>query len=175
MRTIALLSGGLDSAVMLSRLSGHVHGLFVDYGQPARQRELESAYHVAQWAGIDLATFSLPLECNQLKGDDACVVPGRNLALIAAAANGSVRIGADAIAIGVTKADTAYPDCSVGFYDALRPVMECYGLGVLTPIITWDRATVHAEAVRIGLDVGLVWSCYRQGPDPCGACASCKQ
>jgi 7-cyano-7-deazaguanine synthase len=162
---------------MLSQLSRtyEVHALFVDYDQPAMRSELDAAYRVGEFFGVPLATFEMKLECEQLRGDDACVVPGRNMALLSAAANVAPRLKADAVAIGVTLADSAYPDTMPPFLDPMRACLRCYGLGLLTPLATWDRTTIAAHAMAIGLDVGLVWSCYRGGDVPCGECASCAQ
>lgn len=178
MKVIALVSGGLDSAVMISRLlqTGYdVHALFVDYGQPAMRAELAASARVTKYFGVPLATFEMRMECEQLRGSDACVVPGRNMALIAAAINVTGTIPAQAIAIGVTAADRDYPDTRAAFTTPMRQCVECYGLQFLTPLSTWGRTTVAACATSIGLEIGLAWSCYRDGNEPCRECAGCKQ
>jgi 7-cyano-7-deazaguanine synthase len=175
MGTIALVSGGLDSAVMLKQIDGPIHGLFVDYGQPAVNAELEAAYAVTKWAGVPLATFSMPLECDQLLGSDACIVPGRNLALISAAVNVTGHISADTVAIGAAAADVAYPDCSAAFISQASVCLSHYGMRLIAPLLEWDRDRVVAEAIGLGLDPDITWSCYRPGADPCGVCTSCKQ
>jgi 7-cyano-7-deazaguanine synthase len=47
---------------------------------------------------------------------------------------------------------------------------------VRTPLIAMTKAQIAAEAVRLGLDAGLSWSCYDPAPggEHCGLCDSCR-
>jgi 7-cyano-7-deazaguanine synthase len=38
------------------------------------------------------------------------------------------------------------------------------------------KADIVVEAARLGVDLGMTWSCYDPTPDgrPCGSCDSCR-
>jgi len=47
---------------------------------------------------------------------------------------------------------------------------------VHAPLIAMTKADIVREAVRLGLDPALSWSCYdpQEGGRPCGECESCR-
>jgi 7-cyano-7-deazaguanine synthase len=176
MRVLVLMSGGLDSSALAALMLQRRHetlGLFVDYGQPSAQREREAAHGVARQLGIELHESSMPLACDQLLGSDACVVPGRNLALLSAAANARGWLDFRGVGIGVTATDKAYADCAAGFIGAAGTCLQAYGLHIVAPFVFWPRQRVLEYAIGAGLRD--MWSCYRNGERPCGECASCNQ
>lgn len=81
MDTIVLLSGGIDSAACVafySQLGYRVAGVFVDYGQPARQPEEKSAAAIA-------AHYKIPLtliRCSGAQTNYAGEISGRNAFLV---------------------------------------------------------------------------------------------
>lgn len=36
-----------------------------------------------------------------------------------------------------------------------------------------DKVDIIKQAVKLGLDFNLLWSCYQSGSYPCGKCSSC--
>lgn len=200
MKTVLLLSGGLDSAALLYRLraDGHeVLPLSVDYGQ-RHHRELQAARSLAGGLRLSLAVVHAPhlapllaasaltdpgVELPRgLPADDpaqaATVVPGRNLILIALAAGYAVARDADAVAFAANASDAEiYPDCRTAFIDPLRAaVAACRPsrpLWLQAPFVRMTKAAVVAEGVRLGVPFGLTWSCYSGGERPCGACGAC--
>ena len=44
------------------------------------------------------------------------------------------------------------------------------------PLQHWGKARIVEEALRLGLDPGLSWSCYDPSPEglACGLCDSCR-
>jgi hypothetical protein len=114
MKVVLILSGGLDSSVLLARLLAdrhEVHALSVDYGQRHR-RELEAAREVAAHYGVDHRVADLsglrPLLAGSSQTDasvpvphghyaeesmKATVVPNRNMLLLGAPAPGRLAPG----------------------------------------------------------------------------------
>jgi 7-cyano-7-deazaguanine synthase len=199
MRVVVLLSGGLDSTVLLWQLHRDGHDclpLGVRYGQRHGSKELDAAARVCRRLG------GLPLRIvnamglikghSALLGDgstvpqgrsptdpaqSATVVPGRNLLLLALAVGHALGHGAEAVAIGVNADDQViYPDCRKRFLEAARATLaSCHepGLQLLTPLDHQRKQDIVSLGVSLGVPFGLTWSCYFGGDTPCTVCAAC--
>jgi 7-cyano-7-deazaguanine synthase len=200
---VVLLSGGLDSMVAagLAVESGfRLNALTIDYGQRHR-REIEAAQAIA--GRLDAARHViLPLDLRQFGGsaltDDIAVpkagigadipvtyVPARNLVFLSLTLAWAEAIGAVDIFIGVNALDySGYPDCRPEFIAAFAELAKlatkagAHGetFEVHAPLQYLGKAQIAAEAVRLGLDPGLSWSCYDPQGDglACGLCDSCR-
>lgn len=163
---LVLLSGGLDSAVA-AMVMGADRGLFVDYGQPARDRERIAAAIVADQLGIQLVVRI----CN-LPVPEGVVYPARNMVLAGMAVAEAVAQGCNRVIVGFTHADQAdFIDCRDGYLGDLNNVTIPFGVTVVAPLMLWTREKVRDYGARIK----GAWSCYTAGPVPCGRCASCQQ
>ena len=141
-RAVVLLSGGMDSAVVLAHLQGEgleCHALSFDYGQRHRV-ELDRAAEVARTLGaaghrtarIDLRAFgasALTADIAVPKGRDVehaggipvTYVPARNTIFLAHALAMAESLGARDIGIGVNAIDySGYPDCRPAFVEAFE-------------------------------------------------------
>jgi 7-cyano-7-deazaguanine synthase len=199
---IVVLSGGLDSTVCMSLAAeeGTLLALTFDYGQ-RHQIELQRAEAVARhyrcehlvvrldasrWGGSALtdAGIEVPDYHSRSAADQIPVtyVPGRNLIFLAVAMGVAEARDADAVYLGVNALDySGYPDCRPEFVAsfqrtaalALKRGIEGRPVEVRTPLIDLTKA----EIVKLGLahraPLGLSWSCYRPGPEPCGRCDAC--
>jgi 7-cyano-7-deazaguanine synthase len=139
---VVLLSGGMDSAVVLAHLRAEgfdCHALSFDYGQRHRV-ELERAAELAAVLGaashrvarIDLRVFgasALTADIAVPKGRDVehaqgipvTYVPARNTIFLAHALAMAESIGARDIGIGVNAIDySGYPDCRPTFVEAFE-------------------------------------------------------
>jgi queuosine biosynthesis protein QueC len=137
---VVLLSGGMDSAVVLAHLRHEgfdCHALSFDFGQRHRV-ELERATEVAKALGaashrvatIDLRIFgasALTADIAVPKGRDVehahdipvTYVPARNTIFLAHALAMAESLGARDLGIGVNAIDySGYPDCRPGFVEA---------------------------------------------------------
>ncbi|RED15231.1 7-cyano-7-deazaguanine synthase QueC [Parasphingopyxis lamellibrachiae] len=200
---VLLLSGGLDSMVTggLAREAGYrLFALTIDYNQRHRI-ELEAAANVAAALEVerhivmplDLSKFggsALTADIDVPKtgvGDDIPVtyVPARNTIFLSLCLGWAEAADARDIFIGVNALDySGYPDCRPDFiasFEAMANLatkagVEGDGFTVHTPLLDMSKADIAAEAVRLGLDAGISWSCYDPTPDHkhCGLCDSCR-
>lgn len=177
-RTLVLLSGGLDSAVILEglRKTGQdVAALFFNYHQAAREREEKAALLLAKRAGA----WFVRLDVDGLeRADNSDVYPGRNAVLLALAASWAEARGVPWILYGANRDDFAhFPDCRPDFVNAMNRTFEISGLAVRVdaPLIHKSKDDVVRRARELGLDLDSVWSCYTGQPTPCGECRSCRQ
>jgi 7-cyano-7-deazaguanine synthase len=200
---VVLLSGGLDSMVAagLARAAGfRLLALTVDYNQRHRI-ELEAAVNIAAMLGVD-RHIVLPLDLSRFGGsaltDDIAVpkgglgedipvtyVPARNTIFLSLCLGWAEAAGARDLFIGVNALDySGYPDCRPEFVRsfeatanlATKAGVEGERFTVHTPLIDLSKADIVREAVRLGLDAGMSWSCYDPTPDlkHCGHCDSCR-
>jgi len=201
--TIALLSGGLDSATAaaLAREAGHrVIGLSFDYGQ-RHQRELRAAAEVAQalglaehhtinvnlaaWGGSSLTDLDQPVPDQGVQAGiiPSTYVPGRNTVFIALGLSLAEAKGAQHLVLGVNAVDySGYPDCRPDYLEAFqnlanlasRSGREGHGTQLWAPLVEWSKTKIVEEALRLNVPIASTWSCYAGGEHPCGVCDSCR-
>jgi 7-cyano-7-deazaguanine synthase len=200
---IALVSGGLDSMVSAARAREEGHRLLalsIDYNQ-RHQVELAAARRIAQTLGaerhvvlpLDLRAFggsALTAEIDVPKegvGDDIPVtyVPARNTIFLSLALGWAEAAGARDIYIGVNALDySGYPDCRPEFIAgfeklaelATKAGVEGEPFHIRAPLQDMTKADIVREGMRLGLDLGMSWSCYDPAPGGlhCGLCDSCR-
>ncbi|HEX8555573.1 MAG TPA: 7-cyano-7-deazaguanine synthase QueC [Sphingomonas sp.] len=200
---VLLVSGGLDSFVAgaLAREAGfRLLALSVDYHQRHRV-ELAAARRVA--AALDVERHVvLPLDLSAFGGSaltaDIAVpkdgvqpgipvtyVPARNTIFLALCLGWAEAAGARDLFIGVNALDySGYPDCRPEFiaaFEALAELATKAGVEgepfrVRAPLQHMTKADIVREGTRLGLDLGLSWSCYDPAPGGvhCGRCDSCR-
>jgi len=202
-QAVVLLSGGLDSMVAagIAREQGFVlNALTIDYNQRHR-REIEAAREIAGKLGAARHVV-LPLDLRQFGGsaltDDIAVpktgvgddipityVPARNLVFLSLTLAWAEPLGAHDIFIGVNALDySGYPDCRpefiASFAETARLATKAGAEGspftIHTPLQYWGKARIAEEALRLGFDPAMSWSCYDPTPEglACGLCDSCR-
>jgi len=200
---VALISGGLDSMVAAGRAREagfRLAALTIDYNQRHRI-ELEAARRVAQALGVerhivmplDLTLFggsALTADIDVPKsgvgaGVPVTYVPARNAIFLALTLGLAEVVRARHIYIGVNALDySGYPDCRPEFIEAFQHMadlatqqgVEGKSMRIEAPLQHMTKAQIAQEAVRLGLDAGMSWSCYDPTPDGlhCGLCDSCR-
>ena len=200
---VVLLSGGLDSfvaAALASEAGFALNALTIDYNQRHR-REVDAAGQIARELGA-VRHIVLPLDLRQFGGSaltaDVAVpkkgvgsdipityVPARNLVFLSLALGWAEALSAEDIFIGVNALDySGYPDCRPEFIFGFEELSRLAtkggasgnGFRIHAPLQHWGKARIAQEAERLGLDLGISWSCY----DPtveglaCGLCDSCR-
>lgn len=185
----------------LAQESGYrVAALTIDYGQRHRI-ELTAAAAIVERLGIE-QHIVLPLDLRAFGGSALTAnidvpkggpqagvpityVPARNAVFLTLALAWAEVLDARAISIGVNALDySGYPDCRPEFIAAWTRMadvatqagVEGRGPKVLTPLQFLTKAEIVREAVRLGVDPDLSWSCYDPTPDgqPCRECESCR-
>jgi 7-cyano-7-deazaguanine synthase len=182
-KAVALISGGLDSAVATAcaRAEGfEVHALSVHYGQ-RHDAEIEAARAIASTLGcaghreisVDLAAFGgssltdplAPIPQDRAEGEigrgiPSTYVPARNTVLLSLALSMAEALGARDLFLGVNAVDySGYPDCRPEFlaaFEALAKVATKAG-------VEGDPFRVHApllkmtkaDIVRRGVELGV--------------------
>lgn len=182
-RAVVLLSGGLDSAVALAMTAAEGFAciaLAVEYGQRNADMEIvrarmQSGIHGARFVTVDLS--GLRLSQTGGPGVSPHYFPGRNGVLVALALSAAEAQGADRVVIGATAEDVAgFPDCRPSFFEAWREVARV-GMArapeIVVPLASLTKADVVRAALALGVDPARTWSCYGDGPLPCGACGAC--
>ena len=201
---VALVSGGLDSMVSaaLAREAGYrLLALSIDYNQRHRI-ELAAAARVAAALGaerhivlpMDLSAFggsaltatdiAVPKDGVQ-PGIPVTYVPARNTIFLSLALGWAEAAGARDLFIGVNALDySGYPDCRPEFIAAFEGLAELATKAgvegepfrIRAPLQQMTKADIVREGARLGLDMGISWSCYDPTPagDHCGRCDSCR-
>jgi 7-cyano-7-deazaguanine synthase len=112
-------------------------------------------------------------------------VPARNTIFLSLALGWAEAAGARDIYIGVNALDySGYPDCRPEFIAAFEGLAELATKAgvegdpfrIQAPLQHMTKADIVREGTRLGLDLGLSWSCYDPTPDGkhCGECDSCR-
>jgi 7-cyano-7-deazaguanine synthase len=198
-KSVILLSGGLDSATVLAiakEQGRECHALSIVYGQ-RHSIELDAARRVAEAIGVaehvvlplDLRVFGasaltsdidVPKDAVGAPGIPVTYVPARNTIFLALALGYAEAREAAEIWIGVNALDySGYPDCRPDFIAAFQRVMlEGTRSGVekgeprlIAPLQNMTKADIIRRGVALGVDYGLTHSCY--DPLPGGACGHC--
>ncbi len=178
--TLHLLSGGLDSVVMLYDLVGQghkVHALLFDYQQRHVQELIWAKHHVHR-LGLLFNTITIP----QLRGSTltdgtgSMVVPNRNAIMLSFAVNLAVSLEIEEITYACNKDDEAnFPDCRMAFVQMFNTMLRTAEIQVevLTPYISKSKAWIAAHGQQLGVRFDETWSCYAGGIDHCGECPAC--
>ena len=203
MRTIVLLSGGLDSATVLAicRAEGkECHALSFRYGQ-RHVLELAAAARIAaslgaashRVAAIDVACLSgsaltgrgeVPKGRREEEigqGIPPTYVPARNTLFVAHALALAESTGAGEIALGINALDySGYPDCRPEWLAAMREVARLgtkVGVsGAPVEIVAPLQTLNKADIIRRGVSLGVDYGLTLScyDPDPDGrACGAC--
>jgi len=201
---VALVSGGLDSFVSAAsaRADGYrLLALSVDYNQ-RHHVELAAARRIAHALGAE-RHIVLPMDLSQFGGsaltadidvpktgvDEGGIpvtyVPARNTIFLSLALGWAEASGARDLYIGVNALDySGYPDCRPEFIAgfeklaelATKAGVEGEPFRIRSPLQYMTKADIVREGTRLGLDLGLSWSCYDPAPGGmhCGLCDSCR-
>jgi 7-cyano-7-deazaguanine synthase len=186
---IHLLSGGLDSTVLLYDLldQGHKsHCILYDYGQ-RHIKELGFAEATCAKLGVTYDKIVLPPQlfersaltagAESLVGQPT-IVPNRNMVLISMAASYALSHGCTAVSCAINSDDAeVYPDCRAEFIKHLNFALRCCHtrrMEVHVPYIVRTKAKVVEIGRRLNVPLGETWSCYAGGDEPCGQCGACQ-
>lgn len=200
MKTVVVLSGGLDSTVLLHKVLAEgdlALALSIRYGQ-RHIREVDHAYAAASRLGIPHYTLDLTMLAPAFAGSaltsrdvavphghyahesmKATVVPNRNMLFLAAAGAFAISHKAERLAYGAHAGDHAiYPDCRPEFVGAMRvafTLADWHPLELYAPFINMMKTDIVREGARLGVPMEMTWSCYEGGDAHCGRCGTCVE
>lgn len=179
--------------------------LTIAYGQKAEAAELRAAEALAghynvPWRSLDLrwlgnvhgnaltrSEHSLPnLGSENLDNLEkaratakAVWVANRNGLFLNAAAVFAEAAQISRILVGFNLEEAAtFPDNSREYMDAASAALKFSTMNqvrVESYTVDWNKIQILREARKIGMPMGLVWSCYESGATPCGVCESCQR
>lgn len=201
-RAVVLVSGGMDSAVVLAiaREQGfEPYALSVRYGQ-RHTSELDAADRVSNALGaaahktvvVDLRSIGGSALTDDIDVPEAggpgipvTYVPARNTIMLSVALGWAEVLGSSDLFCGVNAVDySGYPDCRPEFiaaFDKLANVatkagVEGAGFRVHAPLLRMSKADIVREGLRLGVDFAQTVSCYQADAEgrACGHCDACR-
>lgn len=205
MRTLVLLSGGLDSGVLAAHeaQSSRVVPVYVSVGlaweaaevamierllsAPAFAGKVEPLQHLSftmrdvysptHWAirGVPPA-YDTP--------DEDVYLAGRNLVLITKAGVAAVKAGAHRIALGPLSGNP-FPDARPEFFASIAATLSLgldHAIEVATPFLQSSKEDVIRRGVDLGVPLEFTLSCMNPVvledatlPRHCGLCSKCRE
>lgn len=200
MKTLVLLSGGMDSVTALYWAKKHhevVGALSFDYGSKHNGREIPMAkWHAEQLdvphVVIDLGFMNRYFKSSLLHSGEeipdghyaeenmkSTVVPFRNGIMLSVACGFAESQNADGLVIAAHGGDHAiYPDCREEFMQGMAAAMAAgtyTKTQLLRPFIRMDKAQIAQFGAAEGIHYGQTYSCYKGGEIHCGTCGTCVE
>ncbi len=204
MSAVALVSGGLDSAVVLWMLREQgeaVHPLAVDHGQRNSLKELGLLREQCSLLGFPLSVVHLGDSVNAVFGDsnflsnadkslvskapslrervEAATVPNRNMMFLSLALAKAITVGASRVVYGVHKVEEGQgaPDTRPPFTEAMQEASKyCHfdPIELEAPFLQSFKEEVVLLGDQLQVPFALTWSCHDGREKQCGVCSSCK-
>jgi 7-cyano-7-deazaguanine synthase len=202
-KALVLLSGGLDSSVVLSVCQDEgydIYAISFDYGQ-RHKVELEYAKFQATFFNcISHEVFKMEFYGGSALTDDIKVpknrdshsmskdipvtyVPSRNIVFLSFASGYAECHDIDNIFLGVNAIDySGYPDCRKNFIDNFEKLinkstkkgLEGSKFKINTPLINLSKKDIIKLGHKNGVDFSMTSSCYSPKlKKNCGVCDSC--
>jgi 7-cyano-7-deazaguanine synthase len=200
MKTLVLLSGGMDSVTALhwsAREHDVVGAVSFDYGSKHNAKEIPmAAWHAGQLRVkhetivLDFVDRLFASDLLQSGGEipdghyadenmKKTVVPFRNGIMLAIACGLAESRCAEGLVIAAHSGDHAiYPDCREPFMQAMADAMmhgTYASIRLLRPFIDCDKAEITRRGAKLGVDYAHTWSCYKGGEIHCGKCGTCVE
>ncbi len=190
-KAIILLSGGLDSTVILALALAQGRQCFAlsfDYAQ-RHHEELKCAQKIAGYYDIPHRIISIDslafgqsslvsdLEAPYLRtpeqiatqGTPNTYVPARNTLFLAYALGQCELLQANEIHFGANCLDGPYPDCRPAYLEAFQQLIclatkqavENRPPQLITPLLHWDKSEIIRQGLALKAPLELTLSCYR--------------
>lgn len=170
---LILTSGGIDSTACIQyykKLKFNVEGVFIDYGQAAREKEFNAIKSIASYYEVKISRLKF-LNTKNYKGG---LIQGRNAFLyFCALMNFSHKAGI--ICSGIHRG-TPYYDCSKKFLDEIQIIVTQYSqdtIRVEAPLLNFNKKEIWDYCLMEKVPLELTYSCELGRKQPCGKCATC--
>lgn len=198
--TAVLLSGGLDSAVLLAdeATRSQVQPIYVSAGlswEAAERDSIDRLIGTAPIAGRAKPCVLLRVDMTDVYAathwavqgtppaydtpDEDVYLPGRNIVLLSKAAVYCAAVRIDRLVIG-TLDHNPFPDGTAAFRTAMAGALSiglAHPLAIDAPFASCGKADVVLRGVSLGVPLRLTLSCMRPTPDGrhCGECSKCRE
>ncbi len=193
MKSIILLSGGLDSLACLAMTREKYNcelAITFDYGQKALDKEIEASKKICEFYNVEHKIIKLDFlkeitqtalvsdkEVPQDYDMKAVWVPNRNGLFLNIAGSYADSYGYNYIIIGANKEEgKTFPDNTLEFAKRVEAEFEFSTLiqpKILIPLIEMDKEEIVKTVIDLKAPLELVHSCYLGGDKNCGKCESC--
>jgi len=204
MKSVVLLSSGLDSTVAFKEAYNRCDEVLCvtfDYGQRAKEREIEFAKKICELFNVGHIVIELPwystfrgaltgggalpkisereLDEKEIaqKTAEQVWVPARNVVFLSIGASLAENYRFDIIVTGFDAEEAAtFPDNTIEFVENFNRMLDSGTLThpeVYTPLISLSKAEIAKRGLEINAPLEWSWSCYEGGERPCGVCESC--
>lgn len=201
-KSIILLSGGLDSLVSLGLKKDELNitlALTFDYGQKSAKTEIDASKRICEYYNIEhkvikldwlkeithtslVSEDSVPTGKALEKPEDSAKsvwVPNRNGLFLNIAGSFADSEDYDYILIGANKEEAqTFPDNTAEFINAINKEFE-YSTQkkpkVYAPLINYIKNDIVMLALKHNIPLDLTRSCYQGGERHCGICESCSR
>lgn len=192
MGIIALVSGGIDSAVMckiIEKQGESIFPLFMDYGQIAAKKEWSACQQLFKEckfpspAKVDLSGYGkiIPSGLTDINKDifKNAFLPGRNMLFLLVGAAYAHSLGEKTIAIGLLSEKThLFPDQTREFIVNTNFALNS-ALGddiiIVTPLINFSKPDTIKLACHYNIPLDKTYSCHSGHDKYCGKCISCRE
>lgn len=193
MKSIILLSGGLDSLACLAMTREKYNcelAITFDYGQKALDKEIEASKKICEFYNVEHKIIKLDFlkeitqtalvsdkEVPQEYNMKAVWVPNRNGLFLNIAGSFADSYGYNYIIIGANKEEgQTFPDNTLEFATRVEAEFEYSTLiqpKILIPLIDMDKEEIVKKVIELNAPLENVHSCYLGGEKNCGKCESC--
>lgn len=180
MSAVLLLSGGVESSVLLAMESPTVVPVFIDYAQRASKREYAAAQAQCESHGLVLRRLDLSQVGNSIRATQNhklhVPLPHRNLVALAVGLSYATALGARRLLLALNREDQeTYPSAAGEFISGFRALAAELGeVRLETPIAHLGKAQIVAEGARLKIDFAQTWSCLLGYAMPCQRCTQCR-
>jgi len=201
---IVLLSGGMDSAVLLwlsktmfkdvytiSYSYGQKHSIELEYAKElskisdVKEHFIVEVPHLKQLKGSALTDENLEIPSENYPDEPPITtVPMRNLIFLSIAASFADVYEIENIGIGIHSLDSPYPDCRAEFASSTEAVINASSvmvakkknrIKIFTPFLGMSKTDIAKLGRELGVPFEKTYSCYKGTVPPCGECATCRQ
>ena len=202
-KSVILLSGGLDSTVLLhyvtKTLNSDTTAIIFDYGQRHSRETAHALKHVnnlnINWRKIDAKFIGNITSCASVLtnpekevphirdvvglAQPPTYVPMRNLMFLSIAAAVAESVCANTIYYGAAEIDThsGHWDCSLEFLDYINKILNLNRenkIKVEAPFITFSKEKIITTGSELDVDFTQTHTCYKGEAVACGVCGSCS-
>lgn len=192
MGIVALVSGGIDSAVMckiIEKQGEKIFPLFVDYGQIAAKKEWSACEQLFAECKFpppikaDLSGYGklIPSGLTDINKDISknAFLPGRNMLFLLIGAAYALSFDERTIAIGLLSEKThLFPDQTQEFIVntnfALNSALGA-DITIVTPLINFFKFDTIKMARHYNIPLDKTYSCHSGLDKYCGKCISCRE